>query len=133
MVDFAMDVFSSLYPDKVVPKELRDKRVAVVSELKSLQSSPIREGKTSSRISSKSSNRSHTHTRILSRNSSSVCTSLSTSTRRRRNCASVKSSSTTTSSWSPVSTTSSKTPDFSFSRHSAESISASQSTCWRRS
>merc|ERR1711970_894788 len=78
-------------------------------------------------------NRSHTHTRILSRNSSSVCTSLSTSTRRRRNCASVKSSSTTTSSWSPVSTTSSKTPDFSFSRHSAESISASQSTCWRRS
>merc|ERR1719378_128362 len=33
MVDFAMDVFSSLYPDKEVPKELKDKRAAVVSEL----------------------------------------------------------------------------------------------------
>merc|ERR550519_992540 len=41
MVDFAMDVFSSLYPDKEVPKELRDKRVAVVSELKSLQSAVV--------------------------------------------------------------------------------------------
>lgn len=41
MVDFAMDVFSSLYPDKEVPKELRDKRVAVVSELKALQSAVV--------------------------------------------------------------------------------------------
>merc|ERR1719446_962781 len=41
MVDFAMDVFSSLYPDKEVPKELKDKRAAVVSELKSLQSAVV--------------------------------------------------------------------------------------------
>ena len=41
MVDFAMDVFRQLYHDKEVPKELRDKRVTVVSELKSLQSAVI--------------------------------------------------------------------------------------------
>ena len=41
MVDFAMDVFSSLYPDKEVPKELKDKRVSVVAELKSLQSAVV--------------------------------------------------------------------------------------------
>merc|ERR1719233_2797742 len=41
MVDFAMDVFSSLYPDKEVPKELKDKRAAAVSELKSLQSAVV--------------------------------------------------------------------------------------------
>merc|ERR1719385_613211 len=41
MVDFAMDVFRQLYKDKEVPKELRDKRVTVVSELKSLQSAVV--------------------------------------------------------------------------------------------
>merc|ERR1719153_1933075 len=41
MVDFAMDVFRQLYHDKEVPKELRDKRVTVVSELKSLQSAVV--------------------------------------------------------------------------------------------
>merc|ERR1719244_231742 len=41
MVDFAMDVFGNLYPDKEVPKELKDKRAAVVSELKSLQSAVV--------------------------------------------------------------------------------------------
>ncbi|XP_074640553.1 eukaryotic translation initiation factor 3 subunit E-A-like [Tubulanus polymorphus] len=37
MVDFAMDVHKSLYPDQEVPKGLRDKRVDVVEELKQLQ------------------------------------------------------------------------------------------------
>merc|ERR1712212_1389673 len=41
MVDFAMDVFRQLYHDKEVPKELRDKRVTVVSELKSLQAAVV--------------------------------------------------------------------------------------------
>ena len=41
MVDFAMDVFRQLYKDKEVPKELKDKRVTVVSELKSLQSAVV--------------------------------------------------------------------------------------------
>merc|ERR1719481_975298 len=41
MVDFAMDVFRQLYHDKEVPKELKDKRVTVVSELKSLQSAVV--------------------------------------------------------------------------------------------
>merc|ERR1719403_39408 len=41
MVDFAMDVFRQLYKDKEVPKELKDKRAAVVSELKSLQSAVV--------------------------------------------------------------------------------------------
>merc|ERR1712136_278121 len=37
MVDFAMDVFKHLYPDKDVPKELKEKRTAVVAELKRQQ------------------------------------------------------------------------------------------------
>merc|ERR1719447_1525943 len=41
MVDFAMDVFRQLYKDKEVPKELKDKRVTVVSELKSLQAAVV--------------------------------------------------------------------------------------------
>merc|ERR1712212_764796 len=41
MVDFAMDVFRQLYDDKEVPKELKDKRVSVVAELKSLQSAVV--------------------------------------------------------------------------------------------
>merc|ERR1719462_95769 len=41
MVDFAMDVFRQLYDDKDVPKELKDKRVSVVAELKSLQSAVV--------------------------------------------------------------------------------------------
>merc|ERR1719378_596049 len=76
---------------------------------------------------------SHTHTKILSRSSSSVCTSLSTSTLRKPSCASARPSSSTTSSSSPVSTILSKTPDFLSSKLSAGSISASQLTCWLRS
>merc|ERR1719167_634479 len=41
MADFAMDVFRQLYKDKEVSKELKDKRVTVVSELKSLQSAVV--------------------------------------------------------------------------------------------
>jgi translation initiation factor 3 subunit E len=37
MVDFAMDVFKNLYPDKEVPQSLKDKRTEVVAELKRLQ------------------------------------------------------------------------------------------------
>merc|ERR1719290_446057 len=37
MVDFAMDVFRQLYKDKEVPKELKEKRTAVVAELKRQQ------------------------------------------------------------------------------------------------
>jgi len=37
MVDFAMDVHSSLYPDQDVPQSLKDKRKNVVEELKRLQ------------------------------------------------------------------------------------------------
>lgn len=37
MVDFAMDVFKNLYPDKEVPLGLKDKRTDVVAELKRLQ------------------------------------------------------------------------------------------------
>jgi translation initiation factor 3 subunit E len=37
MVDFAMDVYKNLYPDKEVPQSLKDKRAEVVSELKRLQ------------------------------------------------------------------------------------------------
>merc|ERR1719305_2055674 len=38
MVDFAMDVHKSLYPDKEVPGTLKDKRLTVVENLKKLQS-----------------------------------------------------------------------------------------------
>lgn len=37
MVDFAMDIQDSLYPDQPVPIELTDKRTKVVAELKRLQ------------------------------------------------------------------------------------------------
>jgi translation initiation factor 3 subunit E len=37
MVDFAMDVFKNLYPDKEVPTSLKEKRTDVVAELKRLQ------------------------------------------------------------------------------------------------
>merc|ERR1712212_941973 len=37
MVDFAMDIHQTLYPDKPVPDELPDRRTRVVSELKRLQ------------------------------------------------------------------------------------------------
>lgn len=37
MVDFAMDIHTSLYPDQVVPAELPERRSRVVSELKRLQ------------------------------------------------------------------------------------------------
>merc|ERR1712106_300597 len=37
MVDFAMDIHQTLYPDKAVPDELPDRRTRVVSELKRLQ------------------------------------------------------------------------------------------------
>lgn len=37
MVDFAMDIHKSLYPDQVVPAELPERRSRVVSELKRLQ------------------------------------------------------------------------------------------------
>merc|ERR1719507_2585983 len=37
MVDFAMDVHKSLYPDKEVPGTLKDKRLTVVENLKQLQ------------------------------------------------------------------------------------------------
>merc|ERR1740128_74460 len=36
MVDFAMDVHKSLYPDKEVPGTLKDKRLTVVENLKKL-------------------------------------------------------------------------------------------------
>ncbi|KPP78024.1 eukaryotic translation initiation factor 3 subunit E-B-like [Scleropages formosus] len=38
MVDFAMDVYKNLYPDKEIPHSLREKRTAVVAQLKQLQS-----------------------------------------------------------------------------------------------
>uniref|UniRef100_A0A8B9RCB3 Eukaryotic translation initiation factor 3 subunit E n=1 Tax=Astyanax mexicanus TaxID=7994 RepID=A0A8B9RCB3_ASTMX len=38
MVDFAMDVYKSLYLDKEIPNSLREKRTAVVAQLKQLQS-----------------------------------------------------------------------------------------------
>uniref|UniRef100_A0AAR2IYS8 Eukaryotic translation initiation factor 3 subunit E n=1 Tax=Pygocentrus nattereri TaxID=42514 RepID=A0AAR2IYS8_PYGNA len=38
MVDFAMDVYKSLFPDKEIPTSLREKRTAVVAQLKQLQS-----------------------------------------------------------------------------------------------
>ncbi|KAI5606599.1 eukaryotic translation initiation factor 3 subunit E-A [Silurus asotus] len=38
MVDFAMDVYKSLYLDKDIPNSLREKRSAVVAQLKQLQS-----------------------------------------------------------------------------------------------
>jgi translation initiation factor 3 subunit E len=37
MVDFAMDVHKSLYPDKEVPNTLKDKRAEVVENFKKLQ------------------------------------------------------------------------------------------------
>ncbi|CAH1774824.1 unnamed protein product [Owenia fusiformis] len=37
MVDFAMDVHRTLYPDKDVPQSLKDKRTSVVAQLKQLQ------------------------------------------------------------------------------------------------
>merc|ERR1719209_2003700 len=37
MVDFAMDIHQTLYPDKPVPEELPERRTRVVSELKRLQ------------------------------------------------------------------------------------------------
>uniref|UniRef100_A0A9J8DGC3 Eukaryotic translation initiation factor 3 subunit E n=1 Tax=Cyprinus carpio carpio TaxID=630221 RepID=A0A9J8DGC3_CYPCA len=38
MVDFAMDVYKNLYPDKEIPHSLREKRTSVVAQLKQLQS-----------------------------------------------------------------------------------------------
>uniref|UniRef100_A0A8C1S9I1 Eukaryotic translation initiation factor 3 subunit E n=1 Tax=Cyprinus carpio TaxID=7962 RepID=A0A8C1S9I1_CYPCA len=38
MVDFAMDVYRNLFPDKEVPSSLRGKRTEVVAQLKQLQS-----------------------------------------------------------------------------------------------
>ncbi|KAI4904056.1 hypothetical protein NFI96_033878 [Prochilodus magdalenae] len=38
MVDFAMDVYKSLFSDKEIPNSLREKRTAVVAQLKQLQS-----------------------------------------------------------------------------------------------
>ncbi|XP_026145809.1 eukaryotic translation initiation factor 3 subunit E-B isoform X2 [Carassius auratus] len=38
MVDFAMDVYKNLYPDKEIPLSLREKRTTVVAQLKQLQS-----------------------------------------------------------------------------------------------
>uniref|UniRef100_A0A3P9PIW4 Eukaryotic translation initiation factor 3 subunit E n=1 Tax=Poecilia reticulata TaxID=8081 RepID=A0A3P9PIW4_POERE len=38
MVDFAMDVYKNLYPDKEIPHSLREKRSNVVAQLKQLQS-----------------------------------------------------------------------------------------------
>uniref|UniRef100_A0A8C5E9Q5 Eukaryotic translation initiation factor 3 subunit E n=1 Tax=Gouania willdenowi TaxID=441366 RepID=A0A8C5E9Q5_GOUWI len=38
MVDFAMDVYSHLYPDQEIPHSLKDKRNTVVAQLKQLQS-----------------------------------------------------------------------------------------------
>ncbi|TSK31512.1 Eukaryotic translation initiation factor 3 subunit E-B [Bagarius yarrelli] len=38
MVDFAMDVYKNLYADKEIPHALREKRSAVVAQLKQLQS-----------------------------------------------------------------------------------------------
>ncbi|XDV40629.1 hypothetical protein PO909_009673 [Leuciscus waleckii] len=37
MVDFAMDVYRNLYPDKEIPSSLREKRTEVVAQLKQLQ------------------------------------------------------------------------------------------------
>ena len=37
MVDFAMDVHKSLYPDREVPNTLKDKRAEVVENFKELQ------------------------------------------------------------------------------------------------
>jgi translation initiation factor 3 subunit E len=37
MVDFAIDTFQNLYPDKEVPASFKDKRTEVVAELKRLQ------------------------------------------------------------------------------------------------
>ena len=37
MVDFAMDIYASLYPDQEVPNELMEQRAKVVAELKTLQ------------------------------------------------------------------------------------------------
>merc|ERR1719225_1171765 len=37
MVDFAMDVHKSLYPDQEVPPTLKDKRTQVVENFKKLQ------------------------------------------------------------------------------------------------
>ncbi|KAL4617133.1 eukaryotic translation initiation factor 3 subunit E [Arapaima gigas] len=37
MVDFAMDVYTNLYPDKDIPQSLREKRSEVVAQLKQLQ------------------------------------------------------------------------------------------------
>jgi len=39
MVDYAMDVYRQLYPDRDIPRNLTEKRVEVVSKLKSLQES----------------------------------------------------------------------------------------------
>nr|AAQ97773.1 eukaryotic translation initiation factor 3, subunit 6 48kDa [Danio rerio] len=38
MVDFAMDVYRNLFPDKEIPNSLREKRTTVVAQLKQLQS-----------------------------------------------------------------------------------------------
>uniref|UniRef100_A0A671QBV0 Eukaryotic translation initiation factor 3 subunit E n=1 Tax=Sinocyclocheilus anshuiensis TaxID=1608454 RepID=A0A671QBV0_9TELE len=38
MVDFAMDVYRNLFPDKEIPNSLREKRTEVVAQLKQLQS-----------------------------------------------------------------------------------------------
>ncbi|KAG9342790.1 hypothetical protein JZ751_015656 [Albula glossodonta] len=38
MVDFAMDVYKNLFPDKEIPHSLREKRTTVVAQLKQLQS-----------------------------------------------------------------------------------------------
>uniref|UniRef100_A0A8C7XG77 Eukaryotic translation initiation factor 3 subunit E n=1 Tax=Oryzias sinensis TaxID=183150 RepID=A0A8C7XG77_9TELE len=38
MVDFAMDVYKNLFPDKEIPHTLREKRTEVVAQLKQLQS-----------------------------------------------------------------------------------------------
>uniref|UniRef100_A0A8C1S5Z0 Eukaryotic translation initiation factor 3 subunit E n=1 Tax=Cyprinus carpio TaxID=7962 RepID=A0A8C1S5Z0_CYPCA len=38
MVDFAMDVYRNLFPDKEIPSSLREKRTEVVAQLKQLQS-----------------------------------------------------------------------------------------------
>merc|ERR1719481_1959288 len=37
MVDYAMDVHKTIYPDKEVPSSLKDKRLSVVENLKKLQ------------------------------------------------------------------------------------------------
>uniref|UniRef100_A0A8B9H976 Eukaryotic translation initiation factor 3 subunit E n=1 Tax=Astyanax mexicanus TaxID=7994 RepID=A0A8B9H976_ASTMX len=37
MVDFAMDVYKNLYPEKEIPQSLREKRTTVVAQLKQLQ------------------------------------------------------------------------------------------------